>query len=471
MQTRKDLYQAHRLMMQRLGMALLQAEPDVPESPMRRYTVATFCGVLIAVLVTAGFGIWGMLKPGNATKLTDPGQLLVEEESGAKYVYSQEQRKLLPVANYVSARLLLDTADVKVRNVSAASLAEFERGAYVGIQGAPDSLPAKDKLVKGPWSVCVGQTNDAAGALKTYVTLVGGMDVGGTPVGDGAMIVIDEQQQGWVIWGDQRMRVGPEGVSALGATAPRRVPAAWINAIPTGRDFRFPSIANRGKAVRGPHGRAARIGQIFLTPAVAGAAERWYVLLADGLAPITPTQATLLRNDPASKKAYGTRPVEPVTVDAATANAALSRQQLLGGGLPTTMPKVITPAADAPLCAVYADTQKGSTRARITSGARIGIPVPPVTGSQEHFDQIVMPHGGAAVAGLLPNDNQLAAINTYYLVTEQNRRFPLLSAAQLETFGYDAGAVAPMPAQLLHMIPQGPRLDPEAARTPIKVTQ
>lgn len=38
MQTRKDLYQAHRLMMQRLGMALLQAEPDVPESPMRRHT-------------------------------------------------------------------------------------------------------------------------------------------------------------------------------------------------------------------------------------------------------------------------------------------------------------------------------------------------------------------------------------------------------------------------------------------------
>ncbi|WP_113702590.1 type VII secretion protein EccB [Nonomuraea lactucae] len=471
MQTRKDLYQAHRLMMQRLGMALLQAEPDVPESPMRRHTVAMFCGLLVAVLVTAGFGIWGMLKPGNATKLTDPGQLLVEEESGAKYVYSQQERRLLPVANYVSARLLLDTATVKVRNVSAASLAGFDRGPYVGIAGAPDSLPAKDRLVKGPWSVCVGQTTDAVGVAKTYVTLVGGMDVGGAPVGNGAMVVTDEQQQGWVIWGDMRMKVGPEGISALGATALRKVPAAWINAIPTGRDFRAPSIPNRGKSVRSPDGGRARVGQIFLSPGMAGSSDRWYVLAEDGLAAITVTQATLLRNDPASRKAYGSRPVEPITIDAATANAARSRIQLLGGGLPTTMPKVITPAANAPLCAVYADTQKGSTRAKITSGARITIPVPRATGGQEHFDQIVMPHGGAAVAGLLPNDGQLSAINTYYLVTEQNRRFPLVSAAQLETFGYDASVVAPLPAQLLHMIPEGPRLDPAAARTPVKITQ
>ncbi|GGO83035.1 type VII secretion protein EccB [Nonomuraea cavernae] len=469
MQTRKDLYQAHRLMMQRLGMALLQAEPDVPESPMRRHTVALFCGLLIAALITAGFGIWGLLKPGNATKLTDPGQLLVEEESGAKYVYSAQENKLLPVANYVSARLLLDASDVKVRNVSAASLAGFARGPYVGIPGAPDSLPVKEKLVKGPWSVCVGQKADASGATQTYVTLVGGIDVGGQPVGNGAMVVTDEQQQGWVIWADQKMKVGPEGINALGATVLRKVPAAWINAIPTGRDFRGPSIPNRGKVVRGPTGKAARVGQIFTTPGIAGAADRWYVLAQDGLAPITVTQATLIRNDPASKQAYGRRPVVPIEIDAATANSMPSKLQLLGGGLPSTMPKVITPSTEAPLCAVYAETQKGSTRAKITSGGRIAIPVPATTGSQEHFDQILLPPGGAAMAGLLPGDGQLSAINTYYLISDQNRLYPLQSGAQLETFGYDASSVAPMPAQLLHMIPEGPRLDPAAAHTPVKI--
>ncbi len=71
MQTRKDLYQAYRLMQQRLGQALLQGEPDVAESPMRRHTLATFCGVLLSVLLLAVFGIWGVIKPGGATKLTE----------------------------------------------------------------------------------------------------------------------------------------------------------------------------------------------------------------------------------------------------------------------------------------------------------------------------------------------------------------------------------------------------------------
>ncbi len=117
MQTQKDLYQAHRLMTQRLGLALMRGEPDLPESPMRRQTVATFAGILVAVLVTAAFGIWGLLSPGNATKLTDPGQLLIEEETGASYVYNQQTGRLQPVANYVSARLLLD---MEKRRVSSA---------------------------------------------------------------------------------------------------------------------------------------------------------------------------------------------------------------------------------------------------------------------------------------------------------------------------------------------------------------
>ncbi len=168
-------------MTQRLGMALLQGEPDVPESPMRRHNVAMFCGVLVAVLVVAGFGVWGLIKPGGATSLTEPGTLIVEEQTGATYVYSRQEAKLIPVANYTSARLLLDSEDVKVRTVSSASLAGFTRGTLVGIPGAPNSLPAPEKLVHGPWSACVAESVDPSGTRRPYVSLVGGMDVGGRP--------------------------------------------------------------------------------------------------------------------------------------------------------------------------------------------------------------------------------------------------------------------------------------------------
>ncbi|RCG32632.1 type VII secretion protein EccB [Sphaerisporangium album] len=472
MQTRRDLYQAHRLMMQRLGMALLQGEPDVPESPMRRHNVAMFCGVLLAVLVTAAFGIWGLMRPGGATALTAPGTLIVEEETGATYVYSAQEAKLIPVANYTSARLLLDSQDVTVRTVSSASLAGFSRGTLVGIPGAPASLPAPEKLVRGPWSACVAEAAEAGGARRPYVSLVGGMDVGGRPFGGDAMIA-DDGQQAWVILADRRMRVSDAGVRALTAERPRQVPASWLNALPIGPDFRGPKIPGLGRRVRGPDGAPSAAGRVYTVRGVTGGESRWYVLLTDGLAPISEAQATLLLQDPSSKAAYGGKTVRAIETDAAHVNGvAPSRTSLARPGLPATMPKIATPDPSAPLCAVYSDTQKGSTRARLTIGGRMRMPMPPTAGSdQDHFDQVLLPPGGAVLAGLLPGEGQLGAVQNYSLVTDQGRRFALASADLLPKLGYDAGVVAPLPAHLLHLIPEGPVLDPAAARTPVPVTQ
>ncbi|MEV4395656.1 type VII secretion protein EccB [Nonomuraea sp. NPDC049607] len=468
MQTRKDLYQAHKLMTQRLGLALLQGEPDLPESPMRRYNVATFAGILLLVLITAGFGIWGMLSPGGATKLKEAGQLLVEEETGASYVYNQSDGKLQPVENYVSARLLLDSQEIKVRTVSAESLAGFARGQKVGISGAPDSLPKPQKLVRSPWTVCVVEQQDATGVRRPYVTLLGGIDVGGTPVGTDALLV-DDGQQNWVLWNNYRMLV--RSPRRLTDQAPRRVPISWVNSIPAGPDFAAPAIAQRGKRVPGPGGSPARVGQVFTPAAVPGVPERWYVLLADGLTPVTHTQATLLLQDPDTKIAYGRGRVRPIAVDAATVNAAkMSALRLLGGGLPTTMPRFRAPSADAPLCAVYADTVRGSVRARLTTGATLAIPKPPSSGNPDRVDQVLLPPGGAALAGQLSGEGQIDAIHEYSLITDEGRRFRLASPDLVGTLGYDAAQVAPVPAHLLRLIPEGPLLDPAAARKPVGET-
>ncbi|MBF8193424.1 type VII secretion protein EccB [Nonomuraea sp. K274] len=466
MQTRKDLYQAHRLMQQRLGMALLQAEPDVPETPMRRHNVAMFSGVLVGVLIVAAFGIWGMLKPGAATNLEEPGQLLIEEETGAKYVYSQEQKRLLPVANYVSALLLLDAPDFTVRNVSTASLAQYPRGPLVGIAGAPDSLPSRDKLVKGPWSVCVTEAPDKTGAKVPYVTLLGGSEVGGTRLGHEALVVTDGDEK-WVVWNDKRMKVGDSGVQALNAR-PRTVPATWINAIPPGPDLMAPKIPQLGKKVRGPDGSTAAVGQVYTVNGMGGGTARWYVLLADGLAPINLTQATLLLEDPAIARAYGNERAQPLEIDAATANARPLAPSLTVGGLPTSLPKVVT--TSGPLCSVYANTQNGSARAGVTVGSTIDIPVPSARGDQEHFDQVVLPAGSATLGGVLPGDGKKAFVQTYFLISDQGRRYPLHSAEQINKLGYGAEDVAPVPNNLVHLIPEGPALDPAKALSPVQVT-
>ena len=285
-------------------------------------------------------------------------------------------------------------------------------------------------------------------------------------------MVADDGQQSWVILADRRMRVSASGVRALTSERPRQVPATWLNALPIGPDFRGPRVPGVGKRVRGPDGRASFVGRVYSVPGVTGGDARWYVQLADGLATLTKTQATLLLQDPASKRAYGRNRVRAIEVDAARVNATpQSRTSLAVEGLPPTIPKVSTPDPAAPLCTVYTDTAKGSTRARLTIGTRMRIPVPPDdTSDQDHFDQVVLPPGSAVLAGLLPGEGQLSAVQNYSLITEQGRRFALASDDLLAKLGYQPEQVAPLPAQLLHLIPEGPALDPATARNPVPIT-
>ncbi|MER7207258.1 type VII secretion protein EccB [Streptosporangium sp. NPDC000239] len=470
MQTRRDLYQAYRLMTQRLGTALLQGEPDLPESPMRRHNVAMFGGVLVAVLVAAVFGVIGLLRPGNATALTDPGTVIVEEETGATFVYSAPQGTMIPVVNMASARLLVGQENVKVRVVSSASLSGYPRGTLVGIPGAPESLPARDRLVRSPWSACVVEGADANGERRPYTTLVGGFAVGGEPIGQDKAMLVEQDGQAWLLWSNQRMRVSTEGARALTEERPRQVPLAWLNALPAGPDFRSPSVPGLGRQTRGPDGGASIVGRVFTVAPVAGGGAKWYVQLADGLAPLTPAQAALLLQDPGSKKAYGRAPVKAIELDPATATGARRSATSMGGGdLPRTMPAVITPPSTSPVCAVYADTERGSAKALLTVGSTVAVPTPPKGWfNQDVVDQVVLPYGGGALAGLLPGDGRLDAIQSLYLVDDQGRRHAVTSPQALTALGYTTQDIAPLPAHLVHLIPEGPALDIPAARKPVQ---
>ncbi|MCG5213694.1 type VII secretion protein EccB [Streptosporangium sp. KLBMP 9127] len=461
-QSRRDLYQAYRLTIQRVGLALMQSEPDRSEWPLRRQNIGFLAGIAVAVLIGVGFAVWGLLRPAGGKSLENPATLIVERETGARYVFSQQERRLIPVANYASARLILDSAVITEQVVAREALQKYERGHAVGIAGAPDSLPASGLLVRGPWPVCVRQGEDEAGGRKPYVTLMAGTDVGGRPVGDDSALIVDVGGQAWVIWRDTRMRVTSPGVRSLTPDEPGAVPVDWLNALPEGSDFAAPAIPGRGRPATGPGGDAAAVGQLFRVAPVAGSGPRWYVLLADGLAPISHTQAVLLANAPESKAAYGGGAVVEIDLDAATANAApQSRARLPGGDLPKSMPKMMAYDAASPLCAVYSSAAKGSARARLVVGAKVPEP------RKDASDLLRLPPGRAILAGLLPGDGQLAAVQTYYLVTDQGRRFAIPDKDLLPKLGYSVKQATPVPANVLQLIPQGPALDPAKARLPV----
>ncbi|MFI0351761.1 type VII secretion protein EccB [Actinomadura sp. 9N407] len=452
MQTRKDLYQAHRLMTQRVALALLQGKPGAAESPLRRTGVGTICGVMVVVLVAAGFGIAGLLFKGGARNLEKPGLVLIEKETGAVYAYSAQDRRLVPFLNYASARLAMSTTSIERKMVSSKSLAKYGRGPMTGIQGAPESLPEPRKLTKAPWSVCV--RNPGGGSV---VSLIGGRDVGGRALGDDQGVLVQGGPQTWLVWRNTRMRISPKAARVLTADQPAPVDQRWLNALPQGPDFAAPPVPDWGRPSRGPDGAPAPIGQVFRVAPVAGTPARWYVQLVDGLSGVSQSQARLLLDTAGS--------APPREISPATAGSRPSRTNLFDRNLPESPPRIAAYRTGEPLCAAYRDTGRLATEARFTIGG--SLPAPPATPTSAGLDQVVMP-GGGTFAGTLSHAGQKP--QAFSLITEQGVRHPIATPDDVAKLGYAMNAAVPVPANLIQLFRTGPILASEAAVRPVPAT-
>jgi ESX secretion system ATPase EccB len=470
MQSRKDLLQAHRLMTQRAALALLQAEPDPPDQPLRRLNAGVIASVLVAVIVAAVFGVWGILAPGHAQGLTSPATLIIDKETGTPYVWCEHSR-LCPAVNYASARLALGTASPDQRLVTQASLARYPRGPLIGIPGLPQPLPDAKLLVGQPWSVCVQTVSNPATLQRSVLTtLVGGRSVGGRPLPGGSALLISTAGQDWVLWNGQRMLI-PAGMrqnvlTALAAARrPAAVPATWLDAFPRGPDFAPPRIPGFGRPARGPGGRPGRIGQVFTTSTAAGRSGQYYVLLRGGLVPVTATEAALL------DAARGQVPRAQVGPAAAAADRAPG--SMTAGGLPQRVPSLASYDPAAPLCVVYSG-RKAVPAGRLTMGGTVppgGVPA----GAAGAVRRIDLPPGAAALAGVVPGPAAPGTsagigapmVTSYFLITG-GRRYGLASPAVAAMLGYRLSAQRSLvPASVIDLIPQGPALDPAAAKRPV----
>src|SRR5918999_1368590 len=109
-------------------------------------------------------------------------KLIIEKETGTRYAWSARDSKLIPFVNYTSALLALQNDNPKTKTVTRQSLAKYVRGPISGIMGAPDSLPDPDEPAKAPWSLCVRRADNGRGGTTPVVPLVGGPHVGGRPL-------------------------------------------------------------------------------------------------------------------------------------------------------------------------------------------------------------------------------------------------------------------------------------------------
>ena len=108
MASRQDQLHSYQFAVQRVVAAMVAGDADPIRSPTRRLAGASLAGVLVGTLCLAAVAVYGVLAPGGATGWHNQGAIVVEKETGARYVYLDGA--LHPVLNYASALLIAGAA-------------------------------------------------------------------------------------------------------------------------------------------------------------------------------------------------------------------------------------------------------------------------------------------------------------------------------------------------------------------------
>jgi type VII secretion protein EccB len=474
-QTRKDQMQAHSFVVGRLVSGLLRAEPDAPTSPLRRFNVSILAGLILGALMVVGCGVLGIIFPANNKQWQEPGTLVVEKETGARYVFIDGE--LRPVLNYTSARLILGGEPKSVVSVSRNSLKGTVHGMPLGIPNAPDSLPDLKRGDGANWQVCSGLRTDVTGTPQPYVTVRIGGDPTNRPLdpGDGILTRAPTGQV-YLAWNNRRMLVpSASALTGLGYAAARQYPVGlgWLNSMPAGPDLAPPDVPGRGTNGQSVGGKPTVVGQVFKATGLVGDDEnQFFVMRADGLSPLTQVGAALALADPKTAAAYRGASVEALPLNAGALSAApRSQYASIDRALPARPPQLVDVGdRDAPCVRLRmkldgALFQLGIGAAEPATGPGNGNG----NGNGMLADRVTVEPG----AGLLVRDQPAPGVTdgAVFLVVDIGVRFPLIKQDVVANLGYRDVNPVPVPGPLLSLLPVGPVLDPDAARASVPVAR
>jgi type VII secretion protein EccB len=461
MHSRRDQVEAHSFVNSRLRSALVRAEPDAPRGPLRRTPVALVIGAVLGGLAIAGIAVLSLLQPGGGSAWRKPGALIVERETGNRYVLSDG--RLRPVLNYASARLLLRDR-MTVASTSAKSLAAMPRGGQIGIVGAPDTLPPGNAADQ-PWLVCATPPDDSDGAGQPGVTILLGPSLPRPAAGpDEAALVRTPDGTVYLAEDGRRMRLTAPWVRrALGVdgSQPRPVRSSWTGALPAGPDLGTLPIDGRGHTGPTVDGKPTRVGQVFMA-STPGTRDRPYLVTSGGLMPVNETAIALVLGDPATAVAYdgtGAR-VLPLSPTALATTPIVDSAQWVTD-LPPLPATLATDGGDRIPC-VLVDTVDRTAKATVVS-----LPAPAVSGAGPvdapgllrdslTADRVAVTPGGGMLARTLPATGVPGT--GLYLVVDSGAKYPVDGDAAAAALGYPSAAAAAIPAGLLAQLPTGPVL-------------
>jgi type VII secretion protein EccB len=290
-----------RFVMRRIASGVALHDTRMLVDPLRTQTRAVLMGVLMLITALLGCFVFSLIRP-NGSAANNP--VLADRSTAALYVKVGDD--LHPVLNLTSARLIVGRP-VNPTTVKSSELDKFPRGNLIGIPGAPERI-VQNTTKDADWTTC-----DSVTGPETGVTVIAGApDSSGTraaAMGAGRAVLVHNATSSWLLWDGRRSKIDLADhavTSALGLgsgiPAPRSIAVGLFNAIPEAPALSAPAIPDAGSPPKFTLPTQAPIGAVVEAHALEGTSGAsangmlYYAVLSDGLQPISPVLAAILRN-------------------------------------------------------------------------------------------------------------------------------------------------------------------------------
>ena len=368
-----------RFVMRRIASGIALHDTRMLVDPLRTQSRSVLMGVLILITCLGGCFIFSLIRP-NGT--VGNNAVLADRSTAALYVRVGDQ--LHPVLNLTSARLIVGKPD-NPATVKSTELDRFPRGNLIGIPGAPERM-VQSTARDANWTVCdtiTGPVQDGRAGHSTGVTVIAGPpDSHGARAGaltsDQVVLVDfsgDRGRSTWLLWEGKRSQIDVADhavTNALGLgtdlPAPRPIAAGLFNAIPEAPPLAAPAIPNAGNPANFPV--PAPIGAVVVAYSLEQrSSDTYYAVLPDGLQPISPVLAAILRNT----NSYGLQQPPRLGADE-VAKLPVSRM-LDTARYPAQRVTLVDSGHDPVTCAYWSKPAGAATSAlRLLSGSALPVP-------------------------------------------------------------------------------------------------
>nr|WP_202926642.1 type VII secretion protein EccB [Gordonia desulfuricans] len=467
----------YRFLLRRLEHALVRRDVRMLHDPMRGQARGLMIGAVLAVLVLAGCGIWGLVRPQGSV---GDSTILVGKGSGGLYVLLDGT--LHPAMNLASARLVTGTA-AQPNSVSDAKLAKYPRGPLLGIPGAPGALPGSAHPGQSVWTVCDRSAGDAA-AAPVELTVIGERPETGDPIAeagpDDAVLVTDGAATFLVYTVPRgqhrtpvRAEVDTDDVAVMRALGledhrARAISRGLLNTFPEVDPLAVPVIDRVGTPSALPV-PGVRVGSVIRTVGIDDATT-FFVVLPDGVQEVGEVAAEMLRlagRDDAERV---------VTVAPADLTSVPRTQALPVGEFPAHPPHLVGSGESSTVCSVWSRTGGGDL-----SGARppaetallvgTGLPLAPgarpvrvsaADGAGPGVDQVYLRPGSGEYLQVTGDEAESARAESLFYLSDSGVRFGIPDTGTAQVLGLgDSPHAAPW--SVVSLLVAGPTLSRHAA--------